>query len=154
MSATVRCALGALLLCLCTTARGQAEERAGGEAAGYNPMFTPQMIARATPEQARRMREAEARNRQAWESRQAALRASRNAGRAEGGAVATDAAEAAPAPRRTGQRRIYRWRDEYGNVSFGDAPTGNDAEEVKVGGVARGPGRPLSPTTSETGEER
>jgi hypothetical protein len=154
MSATTRCALGALLLSLCNTAGGQVEERAGGEAGGYNPMFTPQMIARATPEQARRMREAEARNRQAWESRQAALRASRNAGGAEGDGGNDEAAKAAPTSRRAGQRRIYRWRDEYGNVSFGDAPAGNDAEEVKVGGVARGPGRSLSPTTGETEEER
>jgi hypothetical protein len=154
MSTTTRYVAGVLLLCLCTTARGQTEERAEGETGRYNPMFTPEMIARATPDQARRMREAEERNRQSWESRQAALRASRNADegatRADGGA---EASAASGAPRRAGRSKIYRWLDKNGNVHFGDAPAGHDAEEIKVGGVARGPAQ-APHTPGATDEER
>jgi len=112
----------------------------------YLPLFTPEMIQRASPEQAERMRITEERNRATWEARQ-------RAARAQAAEIARrEQAAAEPPPRPQGRNKIYRWVDKDGNVHFGDAPAGDGAKEVEVGGVARQSGNPLPPPNLTGGE--
>lgn len=115
----------------------------------YQPLFTPQMIEQASPEQATRMRATEERNRQAWEERQAAVREREQAAR-----QAEQAAQPAPAQRARGRSKIYKWVDKDGRVHFGDAPEGQGAQEIEVRGIAREQGRPPPPPGAGGGGER
>ena len=139
----------AALAVLCAATAAFAQERAGAPAApgAYLPLFTPEMIQRASPQQRERMRATEAQNRAAWEARQRAARA-----RAED-AARGEQTDAAPAPRAKRRSRIYRWVDKDGNVHFGDAPQGSGAQEVQVRGVAREAGTPPPPPRLTTGEQ-
>jgi hypothetical protein len=101
----------------------------------YRPLFPPETIEAASPEQARRMRATEERNRKAWEERQAKLRAA-----SQSKANPARGQSAAPAPR--ARKKIYKWVDKNGRVHFGDAPQGSGAQEVEVRGAARIQGNP------------
>jgi hypothetical protein len=113
----------------------------------YQPLFTQEMIEKATPEQAARMRITEERNRAAWDERLEAARKREQA--------AAQARQAPPAPDQAprAKTKIYKWVDKDGRVHFGDAPAGQGAKEVEVGGIARVPGNPPPPPSSRGGEK-
>lgn len=112
----------------------------------YQPLFTPQMIEQASPEQATRMRATEQRNRQAWEERQEAMRQRDQA------AQRTREAEQSAQQPRAKKSKIYRWVDKQGRVNFGDAPEGQGAQEIEVKGIAREQGNPPPPPGAQGGE--
>jgi len=133
-------------ICLMSTAFAQTsaqpqEERE--QEAVYSPLFSETMIQRAAPEQGARMRKSEAGNRQRFDARQQALRDQRAAAK-QANEEARQKAERAPAPRR-GKSKVFKWVDANGRVHFGDAPQGQNAKEVKVGGAARIQGTPPPP---------
>ena len=119
----------------------------------YFPLFSEEMIQSASPEQSIRMRETEARNRQAFDSRMRALRDQDTAQKQEASTQAPrQDAETAPLPQR-GKRKIFKWVDANGRVHFSDVPQGRNAKEINVGGAARIRGNPppLPSRALETG---
>jgi len=127
----VALALGLAMMAAGTRAQDSADEQ-------YHPLFTDDMIQRASPEQGQRMRVTEDRNRQAFEDRQTVLRTRREAEEQQA------RQQAAPTLAR-GPSKIYKWVDKNGRVHFGDARQSSDAQEVTVGGAARIKGTPLPP---------
>jgi hypothetical protein len=105
----------------------------------YQPLFTPEMIEQASPEQATRMRATEQRNRQAWDERHEATRQ-----RDQAAQRVREAEQSAQQPRAK-KKKIYRWVDKEGRVNFGDAPDGQGAQEIEVKGIAREQGNPPPP---------
>ena len=113
----------------------------------YRPLFTDRMIRDAsTPEQADRMRETEAKNRGVFDSRQKARLEEKEAIEREARAAEEARVSARrPAKPVRSKGKVFKWVDANGRVHFGDAPQGKDAQEVKVGGVARIQGTPPPP---------
>lgn len=113
----------------------------------YRPLFTDRMIRDAsTPEQAERMRATEAKNRGLFDSRQKTRREEKDTAEREARA-AEEARESArrPAQPARSKGKVFKWVDANGRVHFGDAPQSKNAQEVKIGGVARTQGTPLPP---------
>ena len=110
----------------------------------YRPLFTDRMIRDAsTPEQAARMRETEAKNRGLFDRRQKERLEKQQAAEREAQAAEEARANARrPARPARSKGKVYKWVDANGRVHFGDAPRGENAKEVKVGGVARIKGTP------------
>ena len=121
----------------------------------YRPLFTDRMIRDAsTPEQAARMRETEAKNRGLFDRRQQERREKHQAAEREAQAAEearVSALRPARPPRTKG--KVYKWVDANGRVHFGDAPRDKNAQEVKVGGVARVKGTPLPPPGNTRGSD-
>lgn len=113
----------------------------------YQPLFTPEMIEQASPEQAMRMRATEERNRQAWDERQEATR------QREQAAQRSQQAEQSAQQPRAKKKKIYKWVDKEGRVHFGDAPEGQGAQEIEVKGIAREQGNPPPPPGVTGGEK-
>lgn len=114
----------------------------------YQPLFTPEMIERAAPEQGTRMRITEERNRAAWDERQEAATK-----REQAAAQAREASQPAADQPARAKSKIYKWVDKDGRVHFGDAPEGRGAKEIEVGGIARIPGNPPPPPGTIGGEK-
>jgi hypothetical protein len=134
------------LACLLASAAPGVASGQDASAPVYQPLFSPEMIEQASPEQATRMRATEQRNRQAWDERQEAIR------QREQAAQRTQQAEqSAPQPR-TKKNKIYKWVDKDGRVHFGDAPAGQGAQEIEVKGIAREQGNPPPPPGATGGE--
>jgi hypothetical protein len=132
-------------VCLTSAAFAQNDAQQSEDEPVYFPLFSEAMIQSAPPEQAARMRETEARSRQAFDKRQQAIR-DRNAKAQEDAArQARERALASTTRRQQGKNKVYKWVDADGRVHFGDAPRGQDAKEVSVGGVARIKGAPPPP---------
>ena len=113
----------------------------------YRPLFTDRMIRDAsTPEQGDRMREAEAKNRGLFDSRQKARLEKKEAAEREARAAEEARVNARrPAKPVRSKGKVFKWVDANGRVHFGDAPQSKNAQEVKVGGVARIQGTPPPP---------
>ncbi|MFT5173173.1 MAG: hypothetical protein ACI8W7_001344 [Gammaproteobacteria bacterium] len=123
----------------------------GDKEAVYFRLFSKSMIRNASPEQAARMRKSEAENRERFDTRQQARREQQAAAKqqSEVSAVQSEPRQAqipTPAAKR-GKSKVYKWVDANGRVHFGDAPKGNDAKELTVGGVARIQGTPSAAPT-------
>lgn len=114
----------------------------------YQPLFSPEMIEQASPEQATRMRATEQRNRAAWDERQEATRQREQAAQQR-----TQQAEQSAQQPRAKKNKIYKWVDKDGRVNFGDAPEGQGAEEIEVKGIAREQGNPPPPPGAQGGEK-
>ncbi len=130
--------------CMASIAIAQTSTQQPDQEPVYSPLFSEAMIHNASPTQAVRMREAEARNRQAFETRRQARRDQQASQQTEAAERERRAAASASTPRRN-KSKVFKWVDADGRVHFGDAPRGQDAKEIKVGGAARVQGTPLPP---------
>lgn len=115
----------------------------------YLPLFSPEMIEQASPEQAARMRTTEERNRQVWDERQAAARQHEQTEAQQAREASQSASEQPP----RAKNRIFKWVDKDGRVHFGDAPQGQGAQEVEVRGITRVPAN-QPPVSGNRGGER
>lgn len=113
----------------------------------YRPLFTDRMILDAsTPEQAARMRETEAKNRALFDRRQKAAQEKQQAAEREARAAEESQVSARrPSSPVKSKGKVFKWVDANGRVHFGDTPQNKNAQEIKVGGVARIQGTPLPP---------
>ena len=114
--------------------------------AEYFPLFSETMIGNASAAQAARMRKSEADNRERFDARQRARREQQAQPKQAAEVNASQSEpqqEKVPAPsEKRNKSKIYKWVDANGRVHFGDAPQGNKATEVTVGGGARIQGSP------------
>jgi hypothetical protein len=124
------------MLMLAASAWGGPAGAQEANAEPYSPLFPPETIRRATPEQRERMRAAEEQNRQAYERRKQAGQQPQ----APSQEASPQAAPSSPLPQR---KKVYKWVDDKGRTHFGDAPPAEGAEEVIIRGV--GSRRPSPP---------
>ena len=108
----------------------------------YIPLFTPQQIAKASERTRTRMQATEDMNRQAWQERRRKLAETKAKKEAEARAALKPAA-----PSYTRKGKIFKWVDAQGRTHFGDAPTGNNAQQIKLHDTNPPQGAP-SPATA------
>ncbi len=117
-----------LPLSLQQTPQQQAQQQAQDEAVDqYMPLFTPEQMAKASEGSRKRMQATEKMNRDAWIKR----RQRRAEAKAEKEAASRAPAQP-PAPKYTRKGKIYKWVDDQGRVHFGDAPTGENSQQIKL----------------------
>jgi hypothetical protein len=105
----------------------------------YIPLFSPKQIANASEKQRKRMQSTEMLNRSSWMKRR------QDAAVAKAKQAASVPPPIPAPPKYTRKGKIYKWVDAQGRVHFGDAPSGNDSEQVKLRNTAPAQGAPPPP---------